>query len=260
MGTSSIYNGPKDRNPLLPEGFEEEYEESLDKSAKETLGSWQETKKVVSQYINGSINNRSRILRNYVKASGGARNSANRAISGRNSNIQLGRFLSSIISEGIIKTLESLKIEYKGKSVEALLSELVNVISPNSNTKEDIVAKNATIQALSQLYEYIEENNMDINALDKMNDDIFNEVMSSFVSNYIFERMLNDLQSRFEKYAENSQVALDKEKELEEYIKESVNIKLKKVAFNKLNYNDPSIDSIIKQIYIECYEVLEVYI
>lgn len=44
MGTSSIYNGPKDRNPLLPEGFEEEYEESLDKSAKETLGSWQETK------------------------------------------------------------------------------------------------------------------------------------------------------------------------------------------------------------------------
>lgn len=72
--------------------------------------------------------------------------------------------------------------------------------------------------------------------------------------------MLNDLQSRFEKYAEDSQSALEKEKELEEYIKESVNVKLNKVTFNKLNYNDSSIDSIINKIYIECYEVLEVYI
>ncbi len=259
MGTSSIYNGPRD-NPLLPDGFEDEYEENMDMEDQESKGSWQETKKVISQYITGSINNRGRVLRNYVKASGGAKASANGAVSGRSSNIRLGQFLSGIVSEGIIKTLERLKIEYSGKSAEALMSEMVNVISPSSNTKEDIVAKNATIQALSQLYEYITENDMDINSIDNMNDEMFNEVMSSFVSNYIFEKMLNDLQSRFEKYAEDSQSALEKEKELEEYIKESVNVKLNKVTFNKLNYNDSSIDSIINKIYIECYEVLEVYI
>lgn len=259
MGTSSIYNGPRD-NPLLPDGFEDEYEEYMDMDDQDLKGSWQETKKVISQYITGTINNRGRVLRNYVKASGGAKVSANRAVSGRSSNIRLGQFLSGIVSEGIIKTLERLKIEYSGKSAEALMSEMVNVISPNSNTKEDIVAKNATIQALSQLYEYITENDMDINSLDYMNDEIFNEVMSSFVSNYIFEKMLNDLQSRFEKYAEDSRLALEKEKELEEYIKESVNVKLNKVTFNKLNYNDSTIDSIINNIYRECYEVLEVYI
>jgi len=257
MGTSSIYNGPKD-NPLLPEGFEDEYKDHMENQ--ESKGSWQEAKKVMSQYITGSINNRGRVLRNYVKASGGAGASASRAVSGRNSTVRLGRFLSGIVSEGVIKTLERLKFEYRGKSAEALLSEMVNVISPNSNTKEDIVAKNATIQALSQLYDYIAENNMDINSIDNMNEEMFNEVMSTFVSNYIFEKMLNDLQSRFEKYAEDSRTALDKEKELEEYIKESVNVKLNKVSFDKLNYNDSGVDSIIKQIYVECYEVLEVYI
>ncbi|BAD66619.1 conserved hypothetical protein [Shouchella clausii KSM-K16] len=259
MGTSDIYDGPRD-NPLLPDGFEDEYEEYMNMENQDLEGSWRETKKVISQYITGSINNRGRVLGNYVKALGGAKVSANRAVSGRSSNIRLGQFLSGIISEGIIKTLERLKIEYSGKSAEALMSELVNVISPSSNTKEDIVAKNATIQALSQLYEYITENDMNINSIDNMNDDMFNEVMSSFVSNYIFEKMLNDLQSRFEKYAEDSQSVLEKEKELEEYIKESVNVKLNKITFNKLNYNDSSINSIINEIYIECYEVLEVYI
>jgi hypothetical protein len=272
MGTSSIYNGPKDKNPLLPEGFGDEYEESMNtEEANENnekgeemeeipSGSWQETKKAMSQYITGSSSNKGKVLRNYVKASGGARASAKQAVSGRRATIQLGRVLSSIASEGIIKTLEKLKIDYKGKSVQSLLSELVNEISSNSNTKEDIVARNATIQALSELYEYMDENNMDLYSLDNMNEEIFDAIMASFVSNYIFERMLNDLESRFEKYADNPLEAIEIERELEEYIKESVDIKLKEITFNRLDYNDSGINSIIEKTYKECYEVLEVYI
>jgi hypothetical protein len=271
MGTSSIYNGPKDRNPLLPEGFEDEYNnpenddvsqeknENNGKDEKAPVGSWQETKKVMSQYITGSTSNRGRVIRNYVKASGGSKAAAGKAVSGRNSTVRLGQFLSSIAENGIIKTLESLKIEYKGKSVEALLSEIVNVISGSSNTKEDIVAKNATIEALSYLYEYIDENGMTLESLDSINENIFNEVMSAFINNYIFERMLNDLQSRFEKYADSPQTAIDKEGELEDYIKESVELKLKDVSFNKLDYQSSSVHAVIEETYKECYEVLEGY-
>lgn len=41
MGTSSIYNGPGNRNPLLPEGFEDDYvdseelDDNIDESNKE---------------------------------------------------------------------------------------------------------------------------------------------------------------------------------------------------------------------------------
>ncbi|MEE6185093.1 hypothetical protein [Bacillus pretiosus] len=269
MGTSSIYNGPKDKNPLLPEGFEDDYntneaddndlKEDVNKES-EILGSWQETKRAMSQYITGNSKSKGRVLSNYVKAMGGSRASANQAISGRNATIQLGRILSSISSKGIIQTLKDLKIDYIGKDVQVLLSELVNIIAFDSSTKENIVAKNATIEAMSQMYEYIEENNMDINSLDSMNEEIFEELMGSFVSSYIFERMLNDLQSRFEKYAEGSQDALQKESEFKEYIKVSVELKLNEIQFNQINYNSPNINTIIEDLYRGCYEVLEAYL
>lgn len=272
MGTSSIYNGPKDKNPLLPDGFEDEYNKTPDDEGEEgdiedktkheerPVGSWQETKKAMSQYITGSNNNRGRVIRNYVKATGGSKVASVKAVSGKKSTVSLGQFLSSITTDGIIKTLEKLKIEFSGKSVEMLLSEIVNVIAGSSNAKEDIVAKNATIEAMSHLYEYIEENGMTLETLDTLNEEIFNEVMSAFVNSYLIERMLNDLHSRFEKYANNPKEAIDKENELGDYIKEAVELKLKEVSFNKLDYHDSSIHTVIEETFRECYEVLEGYI
>lgn len=276
MGTSSIYDGPNDKNPLLPEGFENEYlnDEDLDtdeteekessaqeeeKLNKESLnGSWQETKKSMSQYITGNSSSKGRITSNYVRAYGGSNAASSQAISGRRATIQLGRFLSSIARDGIYKTLESLHIDYIGKSVETLLSEVVNLISPNSSTKEDVVARNALIEVECNMYEFIVENGMELKSLDNMNEIIFDEIMSSFVTAYIFERMLSDLQSRFEKYADSAQVALQKEKEFREFIQISVELRLNDVKLSKLDYQDKSIDRIIRDLYSECYRVLEV--
>ncbi|ASA23372.1 hypothetical protein [Paenibacillus donghaensis] len=270
MGTSSIYGGPNDRNPLLPEGFNDDLDNDQESKADDensnnpekedtpVKGSWQETKKAMSQYITGSSNSRGRVVSNYVKASGGSRAASNQAISGKSSTVQLGRLLLSISQIGILRTFEKLHIDYIGKSIETLLSEIVNLISPNSDTKEDIIARNATIEVQCMIYEFIEENQMDITSLDRMNEVIFDEIMRSYVSTYIFERMLNDLQSRFERYADNAQIALQKEKEIREYVKVSVEIKFDDIKMSKLDYNDKSIDSIIGNLYRECYEVLEV--
>lgn len=283
MGTSSIYGGPTDKNPLLPEGFEDEYinDEDSDKSnpdheteeeegkpndeeekqKKELLnGSWQETKKAMSQYITGSSSSKGRVASNYVRATGGSKSASNQAVSGRRATIQLGRFLSSIAQDGIYKTLENLHIDYIGKSVETLLSEIVNLISPNSNSKEDAVARNALIEVECKMYEFIVENGLEIESLDNMNEAIFDEIMSSYVTAYIFERMLSDLQSRFEKYADNAQVALQKEKEFREFIQISVELRLNDVKLSKLDYQDKSIDRLIRDLYTECYRVLEVYL
>lgn len=282
MGTSSIYGGPTDKNPLLPEGFEDEYinDEGSDKSnlndeteeeggklneeekqkVEALNGSWQETKKAMSQYITGSSSNKGRVTSNYVRAIGGSKAASTQAVSGRRATVQLGGFLSSIAQDGIYKTLENLHIDYIGKSVETLLSEIVNLISPNSNSKEDAVARNALIEVECKMYEFIVENGMGIESLDNMNDVIFDEIMSSYVTAYIFERMLNDLQSRFEKYSENAQAALQKEKEFKEFIQISVELRLNDAKLSKLDYQDKSIDRFIRDLYTECYRVLEVYL
>lgn len=119
----------------------------------------------MSQFINGSTNNKGRIASNYVRASGGSSVASSRAVSGRNTTVNLGRFLSSILRDGIYRTLESLQIDYVGKSVESLLSEIVNFISPNSDTKEDIVARNALIEVECKMYELIIESGNDIESL-----------------------------------------------------------------------------------------------
>ncbi|WP_409275845.1 Qat anti-phage system associated protein QatB [Neobacillus sp. SCS-31] len=268
MGTSSIYNGPKDKNPLLPEGFEDEYnqnkQENNDDYQEPSEPSldfpWQATKKSMSQFINGRSQNRGRIAKNYVRALGGATNAAKSAKAAKSSTIQLGRFLSDIITEGIEKTLNSLEIEFRGKSVESLFSELVNVVAGNSNSKEDIAAKNASMEALSELYEFLVENEMDIRLLEKIDENLFNKVMKTFVNSYLKERLLKDLQSRFEKYADDLSIAVAKENEVKEYIFESVAVKLDEVRFNSLDYRNKNIDQIVEGIFRDCYEVLEAYI
>ncbi|MEH7302651.1 Qat anti-phage system associated protein QatB [Neobacillus drentensis] len=267
MGTSSIYNGPKDKNPLLPEGFEEEYDPNQQENADNQEPSetsldfpWQATKKSMSQFINGRSQNRGRIARNYVRALGGATNAAKSAKAAKSSTIQLGKFLSDIITEGIEKTLSKLEIEFHGKSVESLFSELVNVVAGNSNSKEDIAAKNASMEALSELYEFLVENAMDIRHLEKMDANLINKVMKTFVNSYLIERLLKDLQSRFEKYADDLSIAVAKENEVKEYITESVAVKLDQVRFNNLDYRSKNIDQIVEGIYRDCYEVLEAYI
>lgn len=268
MGTSSIYDGPKDKNPLLPEGFEDEYDPSkqeiTDDDQEPSEPSldfpWQATKKSMSQFINGSSQNKGKIARNYVRALGGATSAAKSAKAGKSSTIQLGRFLSDIINEGIEKTLSRLEIDFRGKSVESLFSELVNVVAGNSNSKEDIAAKNASMEALSELYEFLVENDMDIRQLEKMDENLINKVMKTFVNSYLIERLLKDLQSRFEKYAGDLSTAVAKEKEVKEYITESVAVKLDQVRFNNLDFRNKNIDQIVESIYRDCYEVLEAYI
>ncbi|MEB1806020.1 MAG: hypothetical protein LPK26_01755 [Bacillaceae bacterium] len=266
MGTSSIFNGPKDKNPLLPEGFEDEYNpDDLDKSDQENQQvemdfPWQATKTAMSQFVTGKSNNKGRVAGSYVKALGGANNAARSASSARRATIQLGRFLSDIINDGLEATFNKLNIDYRGRSVESLFSEIVNVIAGESNSKEDIAAKNASMEALSELYDFVEENKMDLQVLEQMDEFLFNKVMNTFIGNYLIQRLLKDLQSRFEKYADNLLVAITKENDVKEYIIEAVDVKLDEIRFNNFEYRNTNIEVIIEGIYVDCYKILEDYV
>jgi len=261
MGTSSIYRGPIDNNPLLPEGFDSnELNGDQEQQGKEPLAPWKAAKNSMSQYINESHSNRGRVLRSYTKALGGASNAASTARSGIKSAVNLGIFLSSVSSEGLENTLQRISVNFKGKGVEELFSTLVNVLVPESNLKEDAIARKASIDALSQLYEFVEQNDMDIKALDSLNQEFFDTVMATFISSFIFERLLNDLESRFEQYASDTNLAIEKESEVKEYIIQHTDVKLQDIDFKNIDYNQSSIEDVFEGIYKECYEVLEDYL
>ena len=164
MGTSSIFGGNKDRNSLLPADYTGQSEQD------EKNVTWKSTKTNMSKYVTsgGKRGSASRIIRQAIKANGGAHRMAMNSSAGVRAARNIGGLFSNIRENGITATFQQLGIEYEGKSVREIFSRLINVIAPSSETKEDIVAREASQAALSNVYEYVEENSMDLSCVDHM--------------------------------------------------------------------------------------------
>ncbi|MGR3178801.1 MAG: hypothetical protein ACUZ8E_12165 [Candidatus Anammoxibacter sp.] len=138
-----------------------------------------------------------------------------------------------------------------------MLGDLINKIAPAPNIKENAVARNALLDAMEILYEEVTENNDDINSLDNLDEEKFNTVMNKYIASYIFQRFLNDLESRFEEYSQNAGSALHVEAEIKEYISGVVDNKLKDHNMSAFDYTSTAVQNIINEIYTNCYSVIE---
>jgi hypothetical protein len=267
MGTSSIYPGPTKNNPLLPPDYDgngtdntnsQEPQSETKQSAPQTT--WSTVKSDFSKYINGKSSTSGRsggsvknVARQYVRAAGGTKAIMARAISGKHAGKALHGFYNSISSRGIKQTLEDLHIQFQGKSAVQILSQLVNAISPSAVTKEDIVARKATQDALAFVYGYIERNSLDIECLDNMPQELIDKSMCAYVESYIWGLMLKDISSRLEIYEKNPDKAYEIEKELKGYVRGTVEVEFLKDKEIFKKSADEAIDGLMKK----CFESVE---
>ena len=212
MGTSSSHGGNKDKKGLLPNDYVK------------PIVSWQATKTEFSKYINGNGGSIRKTVSNYVKSSGGAGGLLKSSSSGIRATANISKLFSAIQREGYEKTFESLGIEYQGKSAKEICSDLVNYVSPPSTSKEDAVAREAAINAMSKIYQFIESNELDIKALDRIDDDLMDEVMGTYVECYIWGRILNDLEYCLEKHSDDIERTLHIEDEMKSYVSSVVDV------------------------------------
>lgn len=82
-------------------------------------------------------------------------------------------------------------------------------------------------------------------------------ILVKYIESYIYERIISDLGSRIEKYSTSSADAIQKEKEIKEYIDSKVETALAKKDFSKLNFADKKIGQEIENVYVQCYKVME---
>lgn len=249
MGTSSIFHGRNDRNPLLPDDFEENPDEFEPTT-------WKSVKTDMSKFITqggGNVGSAKRIVSKYVRASGGSKGMIARSNSGISTAKRIGGFFSGISSVGYRETLRSLGIDVDGRSIHEVFSRLVDILSPESNTKEECAARKATQDALAEIYEYLEQNGLDFALLDSLPAEMMNTVLCSFISNYIWMLMMQDLESRFEKYDVNPTAAIEKEQTFKSVIHAVVDVECKHAG----DIIRQDINSVIPDIYEKCYKVLE---
>lgn len=280
MGTSSIFDGPV--TSLLPDDYDEtpdsEDEKELPQTEEEKDSPedeqdtpdvmaqlnafqfrWKDAKTAMTSYVKGR-GSYDRALSRYLSASGGSKQLAHSSVSGRRAAISIGRLIQNFQVQGVVATLRSLQIDCVGKSVRAVLSEIVNVIAENSDSKEDIVARQAANEAVAEMYKIISDNDGDIEALRNIDESTFRNIIEAFMSEYIFARVMSDLQSRFEKYEDNPRVAMAKEQDLREYISVKVELRVRELRAETMDYSSSSVVDEIDYLFTKCYQAFESYV
>ncbi len=245
MGTSSSHGGNKDKKGLLPNDYVK------------PIVSWQATKTEFSKYINGNGGSIRKTVSNYVKSSGGAGGLLKSSSSGIRATANISKLFSAIQREGYEKTFESLGIEYQGKSAKEICSDLVNYVSPPSTSKEDAVAREAAINAMSKIYQFIESNELDIKALDRIDDDLMDEVMGTYVECYIWGRILNDLEYCLEKHSDDIERTLHIEDEMKSYVSSVVDVAFHSPGIREKVFGNRTISAGVEELYKKCYSALE---
>ena len=249
MGTSSSHSGNKDNRGLLPNDYNEQQPRPE--------VSWQATKTGFSKYINGHGGGVDKTARNYVKASGGTVGLLRSSKAGIKGAVNIGKLFSNIQQYGYEKTFDDLGIEYQGKSAKEICSCLVNYIVDSSDSKEDSVARIAAVNAMSKMYEYMENNSLEIKSLDRVDNELMEQVLATYVECYIWGRILNDLQYCLEKYSDNIERTVKVEQDMKDYVSGKVKTTFQVKEIRDKIFGHQSMEGGIEELYRKCYSVLE---
>lgn len=249
MGTSSIFRGNNDKNPLLPDDYSEQGQ------LESQTVTWKTVKTNMSKYISsgGTHGSARHIIGQAIRANGGSRQMTENSSAGMRAAKNIGGFFVGVRRDGIYVTLQQLGIQYEGRSISDVFSHLVNVIAPAAETKEDIVARQASQAALCNIYEYLSNNDMDFSYVNQMPIEIMDQAMKSFLSEYIWGSIMKDLESRIEQYMEDVNSACEREKELKDIIEAVVDVEYD----NHGSLINTEINEAVQNLTERCLSVLE---
>ncbi len=215
---------------------------------------WQNVKTSFSHYISGRTPGGSagvqRVLRNYGQATGRTAGLMRTSRSGINVGNSFAQFITNNYPEqnSIFTSINS--IMESETDIKTALSKIADILSPIPEFKEQAVARDAIINTLCSLYDYLEKNNLDITSLRNLDNALQEQLLTKYISEYIWGRMMNDLQTCFEKHADNTSRASEVEKEFKEYIYAKVSVEVHKGMEGLETGENFNIDKLFR----DCYE------
>lgn len=246
MGTSTSSSGGKAGSPFDPEWLKP------DNSAGESTGGGDvlapeentepqiapkrrhaEARSKMSGYLSGkgSASMRSAISRMINKSMGGTKRAAASMSHTAKSTGALAQFLTSA-REGSDPIITDWVNETRKKNLSAndLILEVVKEVVPNTGSIDDESLRNATCNALSQLYE--QEPDVDILAL---TDQQIYQVMAITIANEICNRVDLLLGQMYEKLKYNPQQIQKYSNDIQEYVQATVNVLIDSLSGSQLS-------------------------
>lgn len=271
MGTSKSFNGMKDKNPLLPEwslsdiSNEQKPSNKLTNNANEPSQNqpqpmpWKAANTSLGKLTSGGVDRKalSKAGRSYVRAQGGSRAAASSSTSARASSAKLGGFLSSIGSKGINQTLRDFGLSHVvGRDVELVIAAILDIIAPDTASREDSIVRESMSETLETLYEKYDLSGDDITQLDRMSILDIKEAFENAISSYIYNRWLAELGIAIEKNSISPNEAVSLEREIKTYVYDSVKIDLQEIDILNFDWQSDLGQQFIEQKFKEAYDLI----
>jgi hypothetical protein len=283
MGTSASYLGPVGVSALLPSwadaGSETDTHPVTPEQAPEASDAvppadaptdgdarddavavpWSAPKGMLTRVARGtSASNHARVLGTYVRAAGGARGASRRAAAGQRATAALGGFLGAVSARGIADAVRALGIgDFVGRSAQALLADLVDLLAPSGALLEEAAARKALISTMDDLFREFDVEANGLEALNAMDRAAVERVTLQSVVNYIHERWQQQLVICIERGTIRERDANTLIAEVKSFIVATVTFDFRDVDVIRLDWRSGHARSLVERVYRSAYALLE---
>jgi hypothetical protein len=239
MGTSSSYTAP-------------------------TSGGWPAAKGAATRFASqggtdaGPIEPR-QVTRSYVQALGGAAAAAASALAGQAATAQLGQFLSSVASNGLIPTLqrEGLSVP-SGSDTTDILMGLVDRLASTNRTLEESTARAAMVVVLEGAFGQAETlEDFDALCTQSLDGTGVLQLLKQFLTEYVYQRMIQTMGDRLLNGARTSTDLCRVEEDLHEFIIADINLEFAGINPLTLDWGGQEASQVIERLMTDAYGQLE---
>lgn len=243
--------GPSnDKQPKL-EGQEEKTEQGGSKQTETTRVKWTDAKRNFTRQIGKRSPDVRGMARTYTKASGGYKHAAITASSSK----RIARGIISLFTgspNDIRQRLEKWEITFEGRSTNDVFNDIYPHLCTGSASRENAVADKALAQTFSEMFE---SDLFDGQGLDLFNPELLEYLVSHFVTNSIFYKLLNEVAfGELASDKSNEDIARI-EDDLKTFIDGIVRGRVTEHLHSGIRHNE--INKLVDDLYEDCYKVME---
>ena len=268
MGTSNLYKGPKGSS-LLPADYsgepdeqpvvasegevpeDEQPEQENQQQEENTRVTWTQAKRAFSSQIGKRSPNVRWVAKTYTKASGGYKHAARTSGSSKRVARGIINFFSGT-PESIRQRLEQIGIVFEGRNTQEIFNDIYTHLSTGASSREDAVADKALSQTFSELFE---SELMTEQGLDVFKPELLEFLVSHFVANTIYYRLLNEVSfGELTGNKSNKDIARIEE-DLKSFIDGLVSGRVPEHLHEGITTNE--VNSLVDNLYEDCYKVME---
>ncbi len=195
--------------------------------------------------------------RSYVHAKGGARQAARSARASRTATTAFAGFLANTVRHGLGEALRRLGGLVLGKDAVAAFAVIVDAIAPAGSQPEGATARKGIIEALWQLYDKLSVQDNGWEKLEAMDAETVSAALETAVVECVYARWIQEVGIALERKASTPQVARRRERELKDYVRESVRLDFAGKDVLAIDWTGTEGRRFVESKFVEAYAIFE---